>query len=353
MLLRSVAAASICGIWAWASSVAAQVPPRLTVMTYNVENFFDAEDDPRMPNGDGAEVINSPEWVAAKAAAIAQVIQRFDYGKGPDVLILTEVESQAALEAIRARLTNGNTTYPTAVLTDADPNRSDPKPDLRGIKVAVLSKLPLAPIAKPRTHAVDLRKHTECRARSGAPGTTRDILQVDVVLPDSQVMTVFGAHMPSGGNPRICREVAAATLEKIAARLPSDRVVIAAGDFNFNCAEDEQRGLILALKEWILPPALDNKCRGNGSQYYWKDKSWSWLDVITQRPARDGDTWGIDIKSLRLVLTDQEQFQWDERDQVMRPKAFRFNKDTGKGSGTSDHWPIAIDLVPRAADREI
>lgn len=29
----------------------------------------------------------------------------------------------------------------------------------------------------------------------------------------------------------------------------------------------------------------------------------------------------------------------------MRPKAFRLNTTTGKASGTSDHWPVAVDIV--------
>ena len=40
----------------------------------------------------------------AKASAIARVVSGFDAGKGPDVLVLTEVESEAALEAVRDAL---------------------------------------------------------------------------------------------------------------------------------------------------------------------------------------------------------------------------------------------------------
>lgn len=90
---------------------------------------------------------------------------------------------------------------------------------------------------------------------------------------------------------------------------------------------------------------LDNACRGSGSQFYGREKTWSYLDVITQKASGVSHDWAIDPKTFRTVLTDNEQLQWDDRDQVMRPKAFRFNTETGKGSGTSDHWPIAVDLV--------
>jgi len=325
---------------------AAQDVKRLTVMGYNVENFFDASDDPRMPNGDSAEVINSPEWVSAKGAAVARVIQRFDFGKGPDVLVLSEVESRNALDAILASLADKGAAYKTAVLIDADPNRAGPKPDRRGIKVAILSKLPMASGQTPRAIPIDLSQIPACNSRDGQSGVTRDLIEADLALPDGQILTVFGGHLPSGGNPIVCREIAAKALATAAAALPPERIVIAAGDFNFNCAPAERTGLHAALKDWILPPALENGCRGNGSQFYWKEKTWSYLDVIAQRPASGGKaTWAIDTQTFRTVLTDTEQTHWDERDQVLRPKAFVFNPGTGKGSGTSDHWPIAIDLV--------
>lgn len=334
-------AVSACAVFIPLAALGQDVQ-RLTVMTYNVENFFDAADDPRMPNGDSAEIINSEPWVQAKAAAVARVIQRFDFGRGPDVLVLSEVESQLALDALKAALPDAGTAYPTAVVIDADPTRPDPKPDRRGIKVAILSKLPLAP-GSATSFPVDLTNAPACLSRDGAPGTTRDILQVDLKLPDGEAMTVFAGHLPSGGNPLVCREIAARTLVAKARTLPDNRLVIAAGDFNFNCAPAERKGLHAALAGWVLPQDLENACRGNGSQFYYKEKTWSFLDVIAQRPSKSA--WTMDPQTFRTVLVDFEQVFWDERDQVMRPKAFRLNTTTGKASGTSDHWPIAVDLV--------
>ncbi|OYW80315.1 MAG: hypothetical protein B7Z26_06680, partial [Asticcacaulis sp. 32-58-5] len=147
-----------------------------------------------------------------------------------------------------------------------------------------------------------------------------------------------GAWDPSLG-------IAAQTIASVAAKLPASHVIVAAGDFNFNCAPAERKGLATAFKGWVLPSQLDNACRGSGSQFYWREKTWSYLDVITQKATGASQAWAIEPKTFRAVLTDEEQLQWDERDQVMRPKAFRFNVETGRGSGTADHWPIAIDLV--------
>ena len=345
MTFKTTLAACLTSVLALTAPLAAsaQGAPRLTVMTYNVENFFDAVDDPRMPNADSAEVINTEAWVQAKASAVARVIQRFDFGKGPDVLVLSEVESQQAMDAIKAALPDAGAAYVTAVLVDADPNRPDPKPDRRGIKVAVLSKLAMASQAV--SFPVDLTKEPSCLSRDGAPGTTRDILQVNLALPDGGELTVFAGHLPSGGNPLVCREIAAKTLVARASTLPANRLVIAAGDFNFNCAPAERKGLHNALAGWVIPQDLENGCRGNGSQFYYKEKTWSYLDVIAERPSKSN--WTLDPQTFRTVLVDFEQFFWDERDQVMRPKAFRLNTTTGKASGTSDHWPVAVDVVGR------
>ena len=188
-------------------------------MAFNVENFFDNEDDPRIANGDNAEIINTADWVKAKAASVARVIQRFDFGKGPDVVLLPEVESKIALEAIKQALDNQGAAYTTVVLVDVDPTRPDPKPDQRGIKVGLLSKLPLQ--GEPRSVPVDLVAEPQCNRDDGSHGTTRDLLAADLALPDGLTLSLIGAHLPSGGNPRICREIGAKTISALAAAMPA------------------------------------------------------------------------------------------------------------------------------------
>ncbi|MFG1284872.1 hypothetical protein [Xanthobacter autotrophicus] len=225
--------------------------------------------------------------------------------------------------------------------------RPAPKPDRRGIDVAVLSKLSAAAGTSPQFHPVDLTGETACRDDDGTPGTTRDIIEATLQLPDGRAMTVFGAHMPSGRNPIACRIAAVDRLEALASALPTDRVVVAAGDFNFNCAPNEQTSLRQHLSKWSVPPQTDNGCRGQGSQWFGRDRSWSFLDVIAQREMGGAVPWRVDQRTFRPVLTDFEQITFDTASQQLRPKAFRFNQTSGQGSGTSDHWPVAADLVRR------
>ncbi len=316
-----------------------QTSDRITLMTYNVENFFDAVDDPRYPND--RETLNDPAWVDAKAAAIARVINRFDGGVGPDVLVLTEVESKAALDAIKTALT-GSADYLSEVFFDADPTRPDPKPDFRGIDVAILSKLPFTDGYTGTSHQIDLSTESACDEDDGTSGSTRDAIAASFALPDGNTLTVFGVHFPSGRNPRVCREIAARTVRDLADALPSDHVAVVMGDYNFNCRDAEQTALSQVFSDWDLPSQLDNSCTGNGSHWFSREGTWSYLDIIAARPGT-GD-WHVDMPSFRLVLNDFEQLFFDKKAQMLRPKKFRLNTANPENSGTSDHWPVAVDL---------
>lgn len=318
----------------------AQSSDRVTLMTYNVENFFDDQDDPRYPND--RETLNDAAYVSAKAAAIGRVINRFENGEGPDILVLTEIESEAALNALKASLAPSDA-YRTKVFFDADPNRPVPKPDFRGIDVAILAKLPLATGSTPRSHVIDLTEERACDEDDGSVGSTRDALQVNFELPDGETLTVFGVHFPSGRNPIICREVAAQAIRDLATDLPSDQTVIIAGDFNFNCRDAEQTSLQQVFAGWDMPDQLDNGCVGNGSQWFSRENTWSYLDIIAQRPGAAG--WSADMRTFRLVINDFEQLFFDQSAQTLRPKKFRLNEDNPENSGTSDHFPVAIDIA--------
>lgn len=260
----------------------AQSLDRITVMTYNVENFFDDQDDPRYPNN--RETLNDAAYVSGKAAAIGRVINRFEDGEGPDVLILTEIESEASLNALKDALAP-SAAYQTQVFFDADPNRPAPKPDFRGIDIAILSKLPLATGWTPTSHVINLTNERACDEDDGSVGSTRDALEVSFQLPDGETLTVFGVHFPSGRNPTVCREIAAQTIRDLATTLPSDRTVLIAGDFNFNCRDHEQESLQTIFAGWSLPNQLDNGYVGNGSQWFSRENTWSYLDIIAERPS--------------------------------------------------------------------
>lgn len=69
--------------------------PGFTVMAFNVENLFDADRkspyDDFQVDGAGLDVW-SPEELARKLGAVVEVLRSIDGGKGPDVVVLNEIE---------------------------------------------------------------------------------------------------------------------------------------------------------------------------------------------------------------------------------------------------------------------
>jgi endonuclease/exonuclease/phosphatase family metal-dependent hydrolase len=105
---------------------AAPVEPKpLTVMNWNVKNFFNDKKD----SGIQDEMVPTTAQYQQKLAAVGAVIRAMN----PDVVVLQEVENLAVLEDLNASQLGGG--YGTRVLIDAN--------DPRGIDIGALSKLPL------------------------------------------------------------------------------------------------------------------------------------------------------------------------------------------------------------------
>src|SRR5262245_61242943 len=147
-----------------AVSATAQEPRRITLMSYNVENLFDTQDNPNR-EGDNTylpitlkgtpahialcERNNEPgprrqecltlDWndqvLDRKLQNLATVIGSFE-DRGPDILLLQEVENRGVMDRLRQLLPNPSS-YQTVVNLDDSPGR--------GINVGLLSRLPLDP----------------------------------------------------------------------------------------------------------------------------------------------------------------------------------------------------------------
>lgn len=353
-------AAAIIGIMA---SPAAAVSERVaTVMSYNVENLFDTADNPanegdntylplsskgtpqhaalfERTGGTAAqkrecrELDWSEEVLAAKIRNLAAVIGGFDGGRGPDILMLQEVENQTVLDRLRQAL-GGAQVYPTLVNTESSPGR--------GINVAFLSKLPLASPAVSHRVPFEGEDQTAC-------GTTRDILEVPLTLPGGAAVILFGVHFPSGANPTRCRTLASERLNEVASGRPESAMLMALGDTNINCSSEDQRVIADVLRDgWVVPDEVNKGCRAPGSNFFPPEGQWSFLDLIlTSRSltssARSGAPWFADFGSFRTVISAPEvQVATDAQGRV-RPRRFEARDRTG----SADHWPVAIDLIRR------
>jgi endonuclease/exonuclease/phosphatase family metal-dependent hydrolase len=321
---------------------------RVTLMTYNVENLFDTRDDPAklddsfLPlelkgdpaHGAACRALRAATWreqclhwdwseraLAIKLDRLARSILQVNDGRGPDILALQEIENLTTLERLRSDYL-GVARYVTAVLIEGE--------DPRGIDVAFLSRFQLQ--GEPKLHRVPHR---------AGSGDVRGILEATFVLPDGTLLTGYCAHFPAPAHAAATRLEAFATLNALAAQLPTGRLRFAAGDFNVSATE-EQRGHVtdeLIAAGWL--PAQRAGCGGcPGTYYYAHDRTWSFLDMILVgsglQPGKAAPAWRLRPESVRLANDLPEQST-----RSGHPAGFQLPTLTG----VSDHWPVVADLV--------
>lgn len=194
-------------------AVAESSRDRLTIMTYNVENLFDTRDDPGRKDETFLPILNkenpahkarcaeikrrsrrqaclSWDWsektLRIKMSRLAGVILQVNQGRGPDILVLQEVENRAVLEQLREEFL-GPAEYRPSILIEGG--------DIRGIDQAILSRLD--PVGSPRLHQIPFSGMT-ARQRSAQRG----VLEAVYRLPGEGTLSVFAVHLPAPYHPR-------------------------------------------------------------------------------------------------------------------------------------------------------
>lgn len=327
-------------------------PERVIVMTYNVENLFDTKHDAgKLDYTYLPEELKSTaehkarcaeiEWdkwrheclswdwsedlLKLKLERVAAAILQGGGGKGPDILILQEVENLPLLERLRTEYLRA-AGYGPGILVEGD--------DIRGIDVAMLSRL--KPSGGPVLHKIPFSGMTAAQLRD-----SRGILEASFSLPDGEIVTVFGVHFPAPFHPRKFRVQALAALEALRKGLPEGRMAAAGGDFNISYAEDlDHRMLDTYASSWLVSHRFG--CAGClGSNYYGGKDEWSFLDMILLTPdlrPEAGGKWVALKDSVRVANGAPHQKHKDGT-----PARF----DAHHRAGVSDHWPVALTLGKR------
>jgi hypothetical protein len=319
---------------------------------WNLENLFDAEDDPDNEGDD--EYLPAEEWTqeryALKVAHLAEAIATLDV----DILGVCEVENRRVLEDLVSHAAIAARGYQIAHLNS---------PDLRGIDLALLVADPVRFVGEPVLHPIDLGEGVR---------PTRGVLEVQVRIQDCP-LTVLVNHWPSryGGReasaPR--REQAARVTRAIvdermraAARDGTEADVLILGDLNddpFDVSVHDVLGAVrerravthpynlLTQNERQTSPRLYNPTwallaqSDQGTYYYWTDWTWNVFDQIIVSPGLlDGE--GLDYVegSLRVHAP---QFLRDSEENAHRPAAFRKFRGTWN-EGYSDHFAVRGEL---------
>ena len=322
--------------------------PSVTVMTFNVQNLFDNVDDPgkddkaylpidAKQSGTHISECNQIEvdswrdeclnldWSDAaidhKLGVLATTIKQVGSGRGADIIALQEVENASILGRLRNEYL-ADSGYLPGILVEGT--------DIRGVDVAFLSRLPI--LGEPKLHPLLLEEFPD------RVGDTRGVLEATFELPDGSLLTGYSVHFPAPFHPTEMRVLAYEHLNAIRKELPASRNIFAAGDFNTTSSEDKQQGM---LQRFVRPfwQVAHDTCSGcPGTQYYARDDSWSFLDMILYSSARgENTTWQIRADSVRLANRTDAQVTVDGI-----PNRYR----SAARTGVSDHWPVVATIEP-------
>lgn len=315
---------------------------RFSFMTYNVENLFDtsldegkndhtyqpAKSKKTQTHIDLCLKIKRKEWrdeclyldwnkavLHQKLSQLAKVIMI----KNPDILVLQEVENDAVLQLLQKKYLK-KAKYTTRVLIEGD--------DKRGIDTALLSRFDWV---KPATlHNVRYKNISDDQLRD-----TRGILEVELVLPTHETITIYANHFPAPYSPKAFRIQGFEMLIQLQSRNPS-RLQIAAGDFNVTSEEDRKHQIIKEYvhPHWLVAHELCQVCKG--TYYYKPKKNWSFLDMILVS-KNHLSPWRMDEKTVEVVQKD-----W-MKDNEGGAKPF----NPKNGTGASDHFPLYVEFVKK------
>ncbi|HVJ65873.1 MAG TPA: endonuclease/exonuclease/phosphatase family protein [Bdellovibrionota bacterium] len=338
--------ALIAGVTACAHSgdLSAETGPRVSLMTFNVENLFDARDDAgkndetflplatkkRASHIKKCNKIEVEKWreeclqldwseaaVAQKITQIAKVIRSANAGQGADVVFLQEIENERVLKQLLAHPDLASAGYQPILIEGSD---------VRGIDVAMITKLK---VQRTELLTIPFGEITQKRKDD-----TRGILHVEALVPGvTNPLSLYVLHLPAPFHPTALREDALKFLDKTANEaLAQGHAVVAAGDFNITGQEEREKKILEPyLSQWQIAHRLCRSCKG-GSSYYPKDKTWSYLD---QMWFRSGGAWRADLKTIRIVN--------DHQPLDTPPESFAL--ENGKGRGVSDHFPLYMEIV--------
>lgn len=340
-------------------------PNELTIMTFNVENLFDNIVDTERTDftylasclkknpafsaqhlafcetqgsykGDCLNLDWNDVVIDKKMSAVAKGILQVN-GKGPDILMVQEVENIRALRMLNDTYLKA-AGYKTVELLEG--------PDTRGIDVGILSRLEKAgPVT---AHEIQWSPRPEGQTPKG----TRAILQVPLRLPNGKVLNVFSLHFPSQSNPLLDRQDAIATLRGLFKSLPAGELGVAGGDFNIPTSEEKANKLFRSLAndglmvshfekmKWCQNTCSDSdldactSCQTfSGSHYFPKNKEWSFLDALIFSPDFNKGQNGYKFLPESVTIPREAPTQASSSG---APNRF----DVATGSGISDHFPI-------------
>lgn len=318
-----------------------RAPISLRVVTYNVENLFDAQHDegkndyaflPQTLKSKNPEfkkhcaAIGVKKWrnecmhnnwteekSQTKIKRIAKAIDTLQEAEPIDALALQEVENKSILADLNQTLKNP---FPHVILIEG--------PDERGIDVALLSRF--KPLETPELLDLKINKKKPARGalkvRLGWPGDPNPTFN-SLKSPTSSELVLYVVHLPSQGSPAKKRKRALDALKNEVQSLKPNQTFLILGDFNIT--QREEKSGLLQSDLWLISHEID--CKGClGTYFYWAKRKWSFFDVM---------------------LFDRKRTRWTVLPDSIRIQTFGAQTPTPfEKGGASDHFPVEATLVP-------
>jgi endonuclease/exonuclease/phosphatase family metal-dependent hydrolase len=318
-----------------------KVSPFLRLMFYNVENYFDTEDDPTINDNDFLPS-GAMRWTLSRYNTKRNNIFRVVAGVGewepPALVALCEVENRKVLNDLITRTPLSK--YPYHIVHKESP-------DLRGIDAALLYRSDyLRCIRKQfiRVRFPDNRKRT------------RDIVYATLLTRNKDTLHIFVNHWPSrsGGQRKSdpARMLAASLLrnkvDSIFSRNPLANIIIT-GDLNDGPTDSSVLRQLNAL-----PDTAQKKPSNlfNLSAYKLQEETgtikyqgrWSVFDqiIVSGGLLRPGNKLRTDADKCRIFRADY-LFEPDTRYSSNKP--FRTYVGQQYNNGFSDHLPVYLDIL--------
>ena len=265
----------------------------------------------------------SPKKLNRKMKRLADVILQED--THPHIIFLQEVENIKVLEMLRKGYLEKHGYKYKSILIEG--------PDRRGIDTAFISKFPLS--GKPKIHTTKFVSRGKVK-KSHSP--TRGILEATFKLPNGDLLTAFSLHLPSQRSPSEARRQVLGTLKKAISKLPKDRMIVAAGDFNITKLENVREKLLAESLFDNFVVSHEIGCKSCDGTHNYRGK-WSFLDMIffSKNMTDKSASYEVVPQSVRTPSDSKYQL----RSNNFAPS--RFGSGTSV-EGVSDHLPIAANI---------
>lgn len=315
----------------------------LRFMSYNVENYFDAEND-SLTNDEEFTPDGARHWTTSKylqkQKKIYQVIAAVGGWELPEMIGFCEIENRGVMEGL---INNTPLKYYDYGLVHKE------SPDLRGIDVALIYRKAKLKLLNEDFVKIIFPFDTTAR--------TRDILYASFLTLNDDTIHVFMNHWPSrmGGQAesdarrRVVAGALRSRVDSILAVSPAARIIIS-GDFN---DEPDNNSIIQMLGAKTTYDNPDNKELYNLSWYvktvlgkgsYKYQGAWGLIDQIIVS--------GSLLQKNTTLYTKPEMAGIFEADFLNEPdepnigvKPFRTFLGYRYNGGFSDHYPVFLDFL--------